>query len=75
MLNLEFMHICKRQALAGAAIIRTNNPLLESSIAVNMVLDVLAERGYTVTLDVVKSQIPAFVEPLVSNIRLSPAIK
>ena len=34
-------------------------------MAVNMVLDVLAERGYTVTLDVMRSSVPSHVEPFV----------
>jgi len=65
MLNSEFMHIIKRQSLAGKAIIRSNNPLLENGIAVNMVLDILAERGYTTVLDVVRERVPIKVDPTV----------
>lgn len=34
----EFMHIVKRQALMGCAIIRSNNPMLENPLCLNMVL-------------------------------------
>lgn len=64
-LNVEFLHIVKRQALAGQAVIRTNNPLLENPIALNMVLDVLSERGFRVVLDVVRAQVPLLLEPYV----------
>lgn len=63
MIQSEFLHIIKRQALAGHAIIRSNNPLLESPIVVNMILDILSERGFTVVLDVVRHTIPTFIEP------------
>eukprot|EP01138_Halocafeteria_seosinensis_P003609 gb/GECG01003688.1/.p1 GENE.gb/GECG01003688.1/~~gb/GECG01003688.1/.p1 ORF type:complete len:512 (+),score=81.90 gb/GECG01003688.1/:1-1536(+) len=58
----DFIHILQRQALAGRAIIRSNSPLLESKMAINMVLDVLGERGYHVALDVTKERIPDRVD-------------
>jgi adenylate kinase len=58
MINAELMHIIKRQALTGSAIVRSNNPLLERPVVVNMVLDVLAERGYSATLDIARSNVP-----------------
>ena len=57
------MHILQRQALAGRAIIRSNSSLLENPVAINIVLDVLSERGYSVTLDVVRFQVPQYLEP------------
>ena len=57
-LMTEFMHIIKRQALSGRAIIRTQNILFQQEgMAVDMALDLLCERGYTVVLDVNKQQI------------------
>jgi adenylate kinase len=50
-LNNEFLHIMERQSLTGAAIIRTQNPILNQKLAVDMLLDVLLERGYNVVLD------------------------
>ncbi len=74
LLNSEFMHIIKRQSLAGRAIIRSQNPLLNSPICVNMVLDILAERGYTCVLDVLRSYVPVRVEPTVIGDTNGPKI-
>lgn len=46
LLQKEVMHILERQALSGAALIRSTNPLLDSPAALNMTLDVLTERGF-----------------------------
>ena len=46
LINAEFVHIIRRQALMGRAVVRTTNPLLgRGSVPVNILLDVLAERG------------------------------
>ena len=55
----EFIHIIRRQALSGRAIIRSNNPVFQEKIAVDMALDLLTERGYTVVLDIRKEQRPS----------------
>ena len=47
----EFMHIVRRQALSGRAIIRSENRIFSEPSAIDMALDLLSERGYTVTLD------------------------
>lgn len=61
LIKCDFMHIIRRQALAGSATIRSNNALLDDPVAVNMVLDVLCERGFITTLDIVKARVPAYV--------------
>ncbi len=61
-LTSEFMSILSRQALSGAAVIRSRNAVFESPVAVNMALDVLTERGFTVVLDVQRTSIPTFVD-------------
>lgn len=65
MILMEFVHILRRQALAGRAIIRSNNPILSSKIALNMLLDILSERGFYVTLEVQQENVPTRVEPAV----------
>jgi adenylate kinase len=74
MLKSEFIHIVRRQSLAGRAIIRSNNPVLENPIAVNMVLDILAERGYFVVLDVQRTYVPVRLEPTVHGDLNGPRI-
>jgi len=65
LLKSEFFRIIKRQALAGQCVIRSNAALLEDPIALNMLLDVLAERGFRVVLDVVRERVPVVVDPVV----------
>lgn len=62
LLQDEFVSIIRRQALSGCAIIRTENPLLDTPMAVDMALDILTERGYQVVLDVMKRQHPVKVD-------------
>ena len=58
-LQHEFMHILEQQALMGAAVVRSENALLLGDRrALVMALDVLAERGYHVVLDVQLTHIP-----------------
>ena len=66
----EFLHIVRRQALSGRAIIRSNNTVFNEKIAVDMALDLLTERGYTVVLDIKKKQQPARVDPATGDIQL-----
>jgi adenylate kinase len=74
LLENEFLHIIRRQSLAGAAVIRSNNALLETPIAVNILLDVLSERGFTCVLDVVRTPVPLRLEPLVYGDTVGPRI-
>jgi adenylate kinase len=58
-LRCEFFHIMEQQALMGCAVVRSQNPLLLGDRkALVMALDVLAERGYNVVLDVQLTHIP-----------------
>lgn len=63
MLKNDFEHIFMRQALSGRAIVRSNSSLLNSSLGLNMALDILTERGYRVTLDVHQEVVPIRIEP------------
>eukprot|EP00760_Papus_ankaliazontas_P019649 PhM_4_TR18053/c4_g1_i12/m.40937/K00939/adk, AK; adenylate kinase len=47
----EFVHILQSATLSGKAIVRSEHPILQTGIGKSMVLDILAERGYNVTLD------------------------
>lgn len=63
LIETDFVHILRRQSLAGKAVIRSASKTLDDPLAVNMVLDVLSERGFFVTLDVQKVSVPAFLHP------------
>ena len=56
------MRAPRSQSLAGAAVVRSVSPLLEMPESINMALDVLAERGYTVVLDVMRERVPVRID-------------
>ena len=58
----EFIHIIRRQALSGRAIIRSDNTIFSEPGAIDMALDLLSERGYTITLDYNKISQPLRVD-------------
>lgn len=68
----EFLHIMKRQALSGVAIIRSENEIFNDPLALNMVLDVLTERGYHVILDYERKLIPTKLDPTTYEIICTP---
>lgn len=67
LISTDFTPLLMRQALAGEAFIRSNSPLLENGLAINMALDLLAERGFTVVLSVHRERIAHRVEPAVPS--------
>jgi len=58
----EFVPFIRRHAIAGIAIVRTADTIFQSDLAIEMVLDVLSERGYHVLSDVRTSTIPDSVD-------------
>lgn len=54
----EFVPVIRRHAIAGVAFVRTPNAIFSSELAIEMVLDVLSERGYHVMSDVRTMAIP-----------------
>lgn len=60
-LGAELFPIISRQAFSGGAIIRSENPLLDEPLAVDMALDILIERGFVTILDVQKVHKPVQV--------------
>jgi len=61
-IHSEFLEIIRRQATSGKAIIRSDNSILQEPLALDMMLDVLAERGYSVVLDYEKPQFAQSVD-------------
>jgi len=58
----EFVPFIRRHSIAGIAIVRTQDTIFQSDLAIEMVLDVLSERGYHVLSDVRTSTIPDSVD-------------
>jgi len=69
-ISSEFLHIIRRQALSGRAIIRSQSPVFSQHGAIDMALDLLSERGYTTTLDYTKQQLPKKVDLATGDIQL-----
>ena len=59
----DFSGILTRQALSGEAVIRSDHPIFEEPLSLDMALDVLTERGYGVVVDVQKTLIPSSFDP------------
>eukprot|EP00002_Diphylleia_rotans_P001328 TRINITY_DN10745_c0_g1_i1.p1 TRINITY_DN10745_c0_g1~~TRINITY_DN10745_c0_g1_i1.p1 ORF type:complete len:464 (-),score=90.10 TRINITY_DN10745_c0_g1_i1:353-1744(-) len=62
-IDSEFVPIIRRQALSGRARIRSDSWVFEHKTAVDIVLDILSERGYRVVLDVERQQIITGFDP------------
>eukprot|EP00899_Mesostigma_viride_P014321 jgi/Mesvir1/22890/Mv19413-RA.1 len=68
-LQEELMPMLRRCALSGMAIWSTEAPLFsECSFAPDMLMDVLTERGYTVTWRPVVTHVPSRIDPLTFKI-------
>lgn len=64
----EFVPVLGRHAFAGRATVRCQNPLFDDAMAVDMVIDVLSERGFQVTYHLEHSAIPERVEAATGRI-------
>jgi adenylate kinase len=54
----KIMPIVRRHAITGTALVNTEDPLLDSPIALTMLIDVFSERGYHATIDLHRIEIP-----------------
>jgi adenylate kinase len=59
----EFMPNIEHHAMSGLVLIRSNDPVFEDQRAVNMALDILSERGYSVSFDTKVERFPERVDP------------
>jgi hypothetical protein len=50
-LEREFLPAIRRHQLAGRCLVRTTSPLFKDTLAVEMAIDLLSERGYAVVWD------------------------
>ena len=67
----EFEPLVRQQALMGTCIISTENNIFNENngIGLTMMLDLLAERGYKVILDVIKNEKPINIDLKNGNIK------
>ena len=62
----KFMPIVKRHAISGLALINSEDPVFDTSLALAMLIDIFSERGYQVVIDINKMDVPLRIDP-VSN--------
>ncbi len=66
----EFLPSIEHHAMSGSVLIRSADPVFEDQKAVNMAVDILSERGYSVSFDT-KVEVGLFlVSPLVCTTNL-----
>ena len=61
-MQAEFEPFMRRQALTGRAIVRTEHPVFDGAPAVEICLDVLAERGFHAHVEFIAKSTPAYIE-------------
>jgi adenylate kinase len=59
----EFMPNIEHHAMSGSVLIRSTDPVFEEQRAVNMAIDILSERGYSVSFDTKVERFPERVDP------------
>lgn len=57
-IEADILPIVKHHAMTGSAHINSENPILESALAMAMLIDVFSERGFHATVDLHKIEIP-----------------
>jgi adenylate kinase len=72
LINKDFLPVIRNQAISGKCIINTDNILLTKDINQSMVVDILSERGYHVTIDEQIQYIPERIDPNTYKITCTP---
>lgn len=62
LLNERFIPIVTRHTIAGLAVVNSEDPLLDNPLALAIVIDVFAERGYRAVANVNRVEIPVTVD-------------
>jgi adenylate kinase len=62
LIESRFIPIVTRHAIPGMAMVNSEDPLFEDPLALAMVIDIFAERGYRAVANVNRAEIPASVD-------------
>jgi adenylate kinase len=65
----EFIPIIERHAISGRAVVNTESPIMQDSDALAMVIDIFSERGYHVTVDIRREEVPDSIDPKTFKIK------
>jgi len=70
LIRQEFIPPIKKHANSGSVVIRVQHPDLEENPqSLEMILDVLTERGYYISCDILKDKVPVSVDPKTFKIK------
>jgi adenylate kinase len=58
----RFLPIVRRHAIAGMAVVNSEDPVFENSLALAMVIDIFAERGFRAVANVNRAEVPRHVD-------------
>ncbi len=68
LIETDMVPIIKRHAAAGRANIRLEDSLLDKEMCIEMIVDVLTERGYSITAECKEQIVPMRVDPETNSI-------
>jgi adenylate kinase len=63
LIHEKFMPIIRRHNMSGRAQISSESPMLHDSLALAMIIDIFADRGYDTVIDIRRYEIPHRVNP------------
>jgi adenylate kinase len=58
----RFLPIVRRHSIAGMAVVNSEDPVFENSLALAMVIDIFAERGFRAVANVNRAEVPRHVD-------------
>ncbi len=59
----KFMPIIERHAVAGRAIVNSDDSVFEDPLALSMLIDIFSERGFQCVVDKTINEIPVYLDP------------
>jgi adenylate kinase len=72
LVDKKIMPIVMRHAISGHAIVNSEDPLLDSPLALAMLIDIFSERGFHATVDIQRQETPVSVDLKTGLIHIQP---
>lgn len=61
-IDAKFTPIVKRHAISGIALVNTEDALFDNPMAIAMLIDIFSERGFHVSVDIRREEVPSAVD-------------
>ena len=62
LIQKEFMPIIERHGISGRAVVNTENKIMQDSDALAMMIDIFSERGFHITVDIRREEVPDSID-------------